>query len=61
MTLKHAKDTFAKAQEVALQNNDSLGELMAVGMLELSTALQLELKKITQHLADLERRVKRLD
>ena len=61
MTLKHAKDTFAKAQEVALQNNDSLGELMAVGMLELSTAVQTELRNIKQLLADLERRVKRLD
>lgn len=61
MTLKHAKDTFAKAQELALQNNDDLGELMAIGMMELTTALQIELRKITQGLSDLERRVKRLD
>jgi hypothetical protein len=61
MTLKHAKDTFAKAQEVALQNDDSLGELMAVGMMELTTAVQTELRSIKQLLCDLERRVKRLD
>ena len=61
MTLKHAKDTFAKAQEVALQNDDALGELMAVGMMELTTAVQTELRNIKQLLSDLERRVKRLD
>ena len=61
MTLKHAKDTFAKAQEVALQNDDSLGELMAVGMMELTTAVQTEFRNIKQLPSDLERRVKRLD
>ena len=60
MTLKSAKQTFEKAQEIALSNNDELGELMAIGMLELTTALNSDLRKIISKLDDLERRVKRL-
>lgn len=61
MTLKAAKETFEKAQELALNNNDELGELMAIGMLELTTSLAADLRKIISKLDDLERRVKRLD
>lgn len=60
MSLKDAKETFEKAQAVALELNDELGELMAIGMMELTTALQIELRRINSNLDDVESRVKRL-
>lgn len=60
MSLKDAKETFEKAQVVALELNDELGELMAIGMMELTTALQIELRRINSNLDDVESRVKRL-
>lgn len=61
MTLKAAKEAFAKAQEIALHNTDEMGELMAIGMLELTNALQVDMRNLISKLDDLERRVKRLD
>ena len=61
MTLKAAKEAFEQAQEIALHNTDELGELMATGMLELTNALQVDMRKLISKLDDLERRVKRLD
>lgn len=61
MTLKSAKETFDKAQEVALEAGDDHGELIAIGLSKLTDALTKELRKITSQLDDLERRVKRLD
>jgi len=58
MKLDNSTDAFAEAQQVAMQNGDKLGALMATGMLELSTALQLEFKKITKLLVALEQQAK---
>ena len=61
MTLKAAKERFLQAQDIALENNNAFGEVLALGLAELTGALQTELRKITSKLDDVERRVKRLD
>lgn len=61
MTLRKAKETFEKAQTVALEQGNDATELMAIGMAELAEALRRELSNISSKLEDLERRVRRLD
>jgi hypothetical protein len=58
MKFRETKETFEKAQEAALQAGDDLGELMAIGMLQLVTTLDRELKGIRSDLDQLRRQQK---
>lgn len=58
MKLKNSTETFTEAQQVAMQNGDELGNLLATGMLELGKELDLEFKKITKLLVALDQRAK---
>jgi len=60
-TLRKAKETFEKAQTVALEQDNDATELMAIGMAELAEALRRELAAITSKVEEVERLVRRLD
>lgn len=54
-TLQAARERFVDAQTQAMQDGNDFQELMAIGMQELTDAIDMELKEIKQHLQRLER------
>lgn len=47
-TLLKARDFFTQAQAVALKEDNDFNELIAIGLQELASALDLELRQIQQ-------------
>ena len=58
-TLKQAKERFSHAQEVALKEGNEFNELIAIGLKELTEALDLELHQLRRKPDDTDRLVRR--
>lgn len=58
-TLKQAKERFSHAQEVALKEGNEFNELIAIGLKELTEALDLELHQLRRKHDDTDRLVRR--
>lgn len=54
-TMQQAKERFVQAQTKAMQDGNEFEELMAIGMQELTDALDMELKEIKTQLQGLAR------
>ena len=58
-TLKQAKERFSDAEEVALKEGNEFNELIAIGLQELTQALELELRQLHRKHDDTDRLVRR--
>ena len=58
-TLTQAKNRFAQAQELALKEGNEFNELIAIGLKELTEALDLELHQLRRKHDDTDRLVRR--
>lgn len=58
-TLTQAKNRFAQAQELALKEGNEFNELIAIGLQELTQALELELRQLHRKHDDTDRLVRR--